>query len=131
MNQKKPRKKSKKSSNFSPNRKLINIFLIIFLIAFLATIASYFTIKSKDSIKDIPNDSKIKIEAPTEIKKDIISSKTNEIKEFKEQSPHEFFEEKFEIHEDDKFEEYTKELEKVILEKIDNEDSINKENEII
>ncbi|MBP9491538.1 MAG: divergent polysaccharide deacetylase family protein [Aliarcobacter sp.] len=132
MNQKKPRKKSKRQSKtFVQNKKILNIFLSIFLIAFLATVASYFILKNKDTIKDIPIDSKIKIETPIEIKKDIISSKTNEIKEFKEQSPHEFFEEKFEIHEDDKFEEYTKELEKVILEKIDNEDSINKENEII
>lgn len=132
MNQKKPRKKSKRpSKTFVQNKKILNIFLSIFLIAFLATIASYFILKNKDSIKDIPIDSKIKIETPIEIKKDIISTKTNEIKAFKEQSPHEFFEEKFEIHEDDKFEEYTKELEKVILEKIENEESINKENEII
>ena len=132
MNQKKPRKKSKRpSKTFVQNKKILNIFLSIFLIAFLATIASYFILKNKDTIKDIPIDSKIKIETPIEIKKDIISSKTNEIKAFKEQSPHEFFEEKFEIHEDDKFEEYTKELEKVILEKIENEESINKENEII
>ena len=76
MNQKKLRKKSKKSSNFSPNRKLINIFLIIFLIAFLATIASYFTIKSKDSIKDIPVEIKTDIEKSEDPKKDIISDKT-------------------------------------------------------
>ena len=131
MNQKKPRKKSKKSSNFSPNRKLINIFLIIFLIAFLATIASYFTIKSKDSIKDIPVEIKTDIEKSEDPKKDIISDKVNDIKAFKEDSSNEYFEEKFNIDEKHKFEEYTKELEKVIVEKADNEETINKENEII
>ena len=131
MNQKKPRKKSKKSSNFSPNRKLINIFLIIFLIAFLATIASYFTIKSKDSIKDIPVEIKTDIEKSEDPKKDIISDKVNDIKAFKEDSSNEYFEEKFNIDEKHKFEEYTKEFEKVIVEKADNEETINKENEII
>ena len=131
MNQKKPRKKSKKSSNFSPNRKLINIFLIIFLIAFLATIASYFTIKSKDSIKDIPVEIKTDIEKSEDPKKDIISDKVNDIKAFKEESSNEYFEEKFNIDEKHKFEEYTKEFEKVIVEKADNEETINKENEIV
>ena len=131
MNQKKPRKKSKKSSNFSPNKKLINIFLIIFLIAFLATIASYFTIKNKDSIKDIPIEIKTDIEKSEEPKKDIISDKVNDIKAFKEESSNEYFEEKFNIDEKHKFEEYTKEFEKVIVEKADNEETINKENEIV
>jgi polysaccharide deacetylase 2 family uncharacterized protein YibQ len=118
MNKKKPRKKSKKLSKISSNRKLINIFLLIFLIAFLATIASYYTMKNKDSIKDIP----IQTTQNTPIQ---------EIKEIKEQSLHESFEEKFQITEDNKFEEYTNELEKVILEKADIEESINKENAII
>ena len=131
MNQKKPRKKSKKSSNFSPNRKLINIFLIIFLIAFLATIASYFTIKNKDSIKDTPVEIKTDTAKLQEPKKDIISDKVNDIKAFKEDSSNEYFEEKFNIDEKHKFEEYTKEFEKVIVEKADNEETINKENEIV
>jgi polysaccharide deacetylase 2 family uncharacterized protein YibQ len=115
MNKKKPRKKSKKLSKISSNRKLINIFLLIFLIAFLATIASYFTMKNKDSIKDIS----------------IQNTPIEEIKEIKEQSLNESFEEKFQITEENKFEEYTNELEKVILEKADIEESINKENAII
>ena len=118
MNKKKPRKKSKKLSKISSNRKLINIFLLIFLIAFLATIASYFTMKNKDSIKDIS----IQTTQNTPIQ---------EVKEIKEQSLHESFEEKFQITEENKFEEYTNELEKVILEKADIEESINKENAII
>ncbi len=131
MNQKRTRKKSKKSSKFSPNRKLINIFLTIFLIAFLTTIASYFTIKNKDSIKDIPAEIKTDIEKPEEPKKDPISNKVDVIKTFKEESSHEYFEEKFNIDEKHKFEEYTKELEKVIVEKVENEEIVNKENAIV
>ena len=127
MNQKKPRKKSKKSSNFSPNRKLINIFLTIFLIAFLVTIASYFTIKNKEANKDIPPQI-----STQEIKDEIsIPPRIAEIKDLKEQINHKLFEKKFDLNEEHKFEEYTKELEKVIDEKTEVEESINKENKII
>ena len=119
MNKKKPRKKSsKKSQKNSSNIKLINIFLLIFLIASIATIASYYTIKNKDLIKDIPTQT-------------TQNTAMEEIKEIKEQSLKESFEEKFQINEENKFEEYTNELEKVILEKADIEESINKENEIV
>ena len=119
MNKKKPRKKSsKRSLKNSSNIKLINIFLLIFLIASIATIASYYTIKNKDLIKDIPTQT-------------TQNTAMEEIKEIKEQSLKESFEEKFQINEENKFEEYTNELEKVILEKADIEESINKENEIV
>ena len=125
MNQKKSRRKSRKKTNTLPNKKLINIFLLIFLIAFLATIASYYTLKNKDTIKNIPSQIETKTE---EIKKDVILPK---IKDFKEQTPEDFFEEKFNIADEHKFEEYSKELEKVILDKTETEKSINKENEAI
>ena len=120
------KKKSRKRTNITPNKKLINLFLLIFLIAFLTTIASYFTMKNKEAVKDIPAEVKIQ-----EINKEPLIPKMAEIKNFKEQSSQEFFEEKFDIKEEHKFEEYTKELEKVIDEKTEMEDSINKENEII
>ena len=121
------KKKSRKRTNITPNKKLINIFLIIFLIAFLATVASYFTMKNKDSIKDIPTEVKVQ-----EFKKEVsLIPKMAELKEFKDQASQELFEEKFDIKEEHKFEEYTKELEKVIDEKMELEESINKENEII
>ena len=121
------KKKSRKRTNITPNKKLINIFLIIFLIAFLATVASYFTMKNKDSIKDIPTEVKVQ-----ELKKEVsLIPKMAELKEFKDQASQELFEEKFDIKEEHKFEEYTKELEKVIDEKMELEESINKENEII
>lgn len=121
------KKKSRKRINLTPNKKLINIFLAIFLIAFLVTIASYFTIKNKESIKDIPTEINTQ-----EIKNEVsIPPRIAEIKDLKEQINHELFEEKFDLNEEHKFEEYTKELEKVIDEKTEVEESINKENKII
>ena len=121
------KKKSRKRTNLTPNRKLINIFLTIFLIAFLVTIASYFTIKNKEANKDIPPQI-----STQEIKDEIsIPPRIAEIKDLKEQINHELFEKKFDLNEEHKFEEYTKELEKVIVEKADNEETINKEKEII
>jgi hypothetical protein len=126
MNQKKSKKKSKKSSNITSNKKLIKIFSLIFLIAFLASLVSYFTIKNRDSIKDIPSKTTTQPTTP-EITKDIIFPKVIN----KEPSSNELFEEKFNINEENKFEEYTNELEKIIEDKIEREDFINKENEII
>ena len=121
------KKKSRKRTNLTPNRKLINIFLTIFLIAFLVTIASYFTIKNKEANKDIPSQI-----STQEIKDEIsIPPRIAEIKDLKEQINHELFEKKFDLNEEHKFEEYTKELEKVIDEKTEIEESINKENKII
>lgn len=132
MNQKKPRKKSRKKTKTSPNKKIINIFLIIFLIAFLATVASYYTLKNKDTIKNIPTQIETKTEEiKEEIKKDVVLPKINEIKDFKEQAPEDFFEEKFNVPDEHKFEEYPKELEKVIIDKAETEEFINKENELI
>ena len=121
------KKKSRKRTNLTPNRKLINIFLTIFLIAFLVTIASYFTIKNKEANKNIPPQV-----STQEIKDEIsIPPRIAEIKDLKEQINHELFEKKFDLNEEHKFEEYTKELEKVIDEKTEVEESINKENKII
>ena len=87
---------------------------------------SYFTIKNRDSIKDIPSKTTTQPTTP-EITKDIIFPKVIN----KEPSSNELFEEKFNINEENKFEEYTNELEKIIEDKIEREDFINKENEII
>ncbi len=121
MSQKKSRKKSKKTSKNFPNRKLISIFLLIFLIASLVTIASYFIIK-KDSIENITTH---------QTTENLNSQKSNTELEHKELSHNESFEEKFLINEKHKFEEYTNELEKVIIEKADTEETINKENAVV
>ena len=82
------KKKSRKRTKITPNKKLINLFLLIFLIAFLTTIASYFTMKNKEAVKDISAEVKIQ-----EINKEPLIPKMAEIKDFKEQSSQEFFEE--------------------------------------
>lgn len=126
------KKKSRKQTNLKPNKKLINIFLAIFLIAFLVTIASYFTIKNKEAIKNIPNEINTKTKEilikEDEVKKEDLLPK---IKDFKAQINEDFFEEKFDVNEEHKFEEYTKELDKVIVDKTQSEDNIEKENKVI
>ena len=124
MNQKKSRKKSKKSSKSVSNKKLVKIFLLLFLIAFLVSLVVYFKLKEKNTIKNIPDNSTI---SSSEIKPETLFPKVLD----KDPSSNQLFEEKFNINEENKFEEYTNELEKIIEDKIEREDFINKENEII
>ena len=124
MNQKKSRKKSKKSSKSVSNKKLVKIFLLLFLIAFLVSLVVYFKLKEKNTIKNIPDNSTISF---SEIKPETLFPKVLD----KDPSSNQLFEEKFNLNEENKFEEYTNELEKVIEDKLEREDFINKENEII
>ena len=124
MNQKKSRKKSKKSSKSVSNKKLVKIFLLLFLIAFLVSLVVYFKLKEKNTIKNIPDNSTI---SSSEIKPETLFPKVLD----KDPSSNQLFEEKFNLNEENKFEEYTNELEKVIEDKLEREDFINKENEII
>ena len=124
MNQKKSRKKSKKSSKSISNKKLVKIFLLLFLIAFLVSLVVYFKLKEKNTIKNIPDNSTI---SSSEIKPETLFPKVLD----KDPSSNQLFEEKFNLNEENKFEEYTNELEKVIEDKLEREDFINKENEII
>ena len=125
MNQKKSRKKSrKKSSKSVSNKKLVKIFLLLILIAFLVSLVVYFKLKEKNTIKNIPDNSTI---SSSEIKPETLFPKVLD----KDPSSNQLFEEKFNLNEENKFEEYTNELEKVIEDKLEREDFINKENEII
>ncbi len=124
MNQKKSRKKSKKSAKSVSNKKLVKIFLLLFLIAFLVSLVVYFKLKEKNTIKNIPDNSTI---SSSEIKPETLFPKVLD----KDPSSNQLFEEKFNLNEENKFEEYTNELEKVIEDKLEREDFINKENEII
>ena len=124
MNQKKSRKKSKKSSKSVSNKKLVKIFLLLFLIAFLVSLVVYFKLKEKNTIKNIPDNSTI---SSSEIKPETLFPKVLD----KDPSSNQLFEEKFNLNEENKFEEYTNELEKVIEDKLEREDFINNENEII
>ena len=124
MNQKKSRKKSKKSSKSVSNKKLVKIFLLLFLIAFLVSLVVYFKLKEKNTIKNIPDNSTI---SSSEIKPETLFPKVLD----KDPSSNQLFEEKFNLNQNSTFEEYTSELEKVIEDKLEREDFINKENEII
>jgi polysaccharide deacetylase 2 family uncharacterized protein YibQ len=124
MNQKKSKKKSKKSSKTTSNKKLVKILLLIFLIVFLISLVSYFKLKETNTVKDIPNKTTI---TSSEIKPETLFPKVVN----KEASSNELFEEKFNLNQNNTFEEYTSELEKVIEDKLEREDFINKENEII
>ena len=79
----------------------------------------------------IKKEEPIKVEEPQTKISENESATTDELKSFDEKKTEEDLEQptKDDLH--NKFEEYTKELEKVIVEKADNEETINKENEII
>jgi polysaccharide deacetylase 2 family uncharacterized protein YibQ len=131
MNQKKIKPKKKQTTYFQ-KKKLIKIFLSIFLIALLASALSYFVMKyekHEEHAKLSKTDNILKTKKETLIKeapKDI-----EEIKVFENKKPQEYFDDFIatpEKHE--KFEEYTQEFEKDIIEKDENEkDLIENENE--
>ena len=114
MNKRKSKHKLKKISARLTNKKFINISIKVFLVIFLVAIAIYFILKNENTIKDTPNEIKTTTEtsAPTEQ-----NAQTEHIVKTPNEEP--------------KYEEYTKELDKVFTEKAEAEDFINKENELI
>ena len=115
MNKRKSKHKLKRISTRLTNRKFITFSIKIFLVAFLIATAAYFVLRNKDSIKDIPNEIKT----------------TNEIQTHKEENTLAENSSVKNPNEQQKYEEYTKELDKVFTEKTEAEDFINKENELI
>lgn len=125
MNQKKNKSKKKLTNTIQKN-KLTKVFLFIFLITLIISALSYFIMKYENHPKSSRVDNILEKEIP---KKDIAKD-MGEIKLFEDKKLHEYFDELIPAPEKhDKFEEYTKEFEKDIIEKDDNEDLINKENE--
>ena len=129
MNHKKTKSKTKKT-NIKKNR-LPQIFLSIFIITLIASALSYFIMK-KQTITSVKSDNILKtikekeevIKVPTE------EIKTEEAKTFEEKTPKEYFDDLNKTPDKhEKFEEYTKEFEKDIIEKDETTDLINKENE--
>lgn len=138
MSQKNTKKKSTKKA---PSNKLPKLFFIILTIAIFASAFSYFMLKDENStqIEKTNNilETKEEQKNETRISED---TKVKEILDFKEKKINEYFDELIkpnEIH--DKFEEYTEEFKKDILntnienneDSQDDEKSINKENEQI
>ena len=127
MNHKKTKSKTKKT-NIRKN-KLPQIVLSILIITLMASALSYYimkkettaTLKTDNILKNTKEEvSKV---APEEIK-------TEEPKTFEEKTPEEYFDDLNKIPDKhEKFEEYTKEFDNVIIEKDETIDLINKENE--
>ena len=134
-----PKKTKTKTKKKRPSRiqknKLAKIFLLILLIALVASTFSYFMMK-KESHKASKT---VKIDNILEIKKQTDENQTpknenintaEEIKTFEDAKPNEYFDELAKtIDKHDKFEEYTQEFEKEVIDKDNTEELINKENE--
>ena len=121
MNHKKNKSKSKKN-NIKKN-KLPLYFLSLLIITIIASALSYYLMK-----KESP--SSVKTDNILENKKEIINIPTNEIKTFEEKTPEEYFDELNKTQDKhEKFEEYTKEFDNIIIEKDEATELINKENE--
>ena len=127
MNHKKNKSKNKLKNNIKKN-KLPQFFLSILIITIIASALSYYLMKKETPSKE--NSSAVKTDNILENKKDIIKTQTDEIKTFEEKTPEEYFDELNKTQDKhEKFEEYTKEFEKDIVEKDEATDLINKENE--
>ena len=121
MNHKKNKSKSKKN-NIKKN-KLPLYFITLLIITKIASALSYYLMK-----KESP--SSVKTDNILENKKEIINIPTNEIKTFEEKTPEEYFDELNKTQDKhEKFEEYTKEFDNIIIEKDEATELINKENE--
>ena len=121
MNHKKNKSKTKKN-NIKKN-KLPLYFLSLLIITIIASALSYYLMK-----KETP--SSVKTDNILENKKEIINIPTSEIKTFEEKTPEEYFDALNKTQDKhEKFEEYTKEFDNVIIEKDEATELINKENE--
>ena len=126
--------KRKRPSRIQKN-KLAKIFLLILLIALVASTFSYFMMKkeSHKASKTVKIDNILEIKKQTDENQTPKNENTNtaeEIKTFEDAKPNEYFDELAKtIDKHDKFEEYTQEFEKEVIDKDNTEELINKENE--
>ena len=135
MNHKKNKSKKKQTVNVQKN-KLTKIFLLIFLITMIASALSYFLLKNENNKQIAENNNILQAKKEVQKVKDFkneILKKEEEIKIFEDKKPDEYFVELIKppesVEEHDKFEEYTQEFEKDIIEKNEKEELLNKENE--
>ena len=135
MNHKKNKSKKKQTVNVQKN-KLTKIFLLIFLITLIASALSYFLLKNENNKQIAENNNILQAKKEVQKVKDFkneILKKEEEIKIFEDKKPDEYFDELIKppesVEEHDKFEEYTQEFEKDIIEKNEKEELLNKENE--
>lgn len=135
MNHKKNKSKKKQTVNVQKN-KLTKFFLLIFLITLIASALSYFLLKNENNKQIAENNNILQAKKEVQKVKDFkneILKKEEEIKIFEDKKPDEYFDELIKppesVEEHDKFEEYTQEFEKDIIEKNEKEELLNKENE--
>ena len=135
MNHKKNKSKKKQTVNVQKN-KLTKIFLLIFLITMIASALSYFLLKNENNKQIAENNNILQAKKEVQKVKDFkneILKKEEEIKIFEDKKPDEYFDELIKppesVEEHDKFEEYTQEFEKEVIDKDNTEELINKENE--
>ena len=134
-----PKKTKTKTKKKRPSRiqknKHAKIFLLILLIALVASTFSYFMMKkeSHKASKTVKIDNILEIKKQTDENQTPKNENTNtaeEIKTFEDAKPNEYFDELAKtIDKHDKFEEYTQEFEKEVIDKDNTEELINKENE--
>ena len=134
-----PKKTKTKTKKKRPTRiqknKFAKIFLLILLIALVASTFSYFMMKkeSHKASKTVKIDNILEIKKQTDENQTPKNENTNtaeEIKTFEDAKPNEYFDELAKtIDKHDKFEEYTQEFEKEVIDKDNTEELINKENE--
>ena len=128
MNHKKNKSKKKQTVNVQKN-KLTKIFLLIFLITMIASALSYFLLKNENNKQIAENNNILQAKKEVQKVKDFkneILKKEEEIKIFEDKKPDEYFDELIKppesVEEHDKFEEYTQEFEKDIIEKNEKEE---------
>lgn len=125
MNQKKSKRKRIKGIS---KKLLIRKFFVIFFLAIIASIVSYIAINNKSN-EPLENN-QIQEQRIEEDKSTKIST-IDDLKLFQEKKLEDYFDEVVMKNHHEKFEEYTKEFEKDILDMDSNEETINKENEKI
>ncbi len=132
MNQKKPKTK-KKSTIKNQSNKLPKVFFIVLILAILASAISYFILKDDTAQQIIKTDNILKEkEEHKKTPKLDINKNIQEPETFENKNLNTYFDELIKpVEKHEKFEEYTDEFEKDIIDTTHNENLINKENEEI
>lgn len=133
MNQKKKRSRKRRIKKFT-QKNIVKIFLLILLFTSLISLASYFIMNNKEKIIETKKEeiSTVLTETKKEFTKKFEESYKDieEFTDFKEKEPKDYFDDIIKSESKyDKFEEYTKELEKDYIEKTKSKKEIDENND--